>query len=218
MKQKGKKTKTGKPSATVQPTQPVLPSRAKKFVWAVLILIFLWLLLYIGLIAPRTYAPMKFNETPLTVTVSHPDNTAFGDEAELDLIVTNPGDKEFSGALTVIFNSNVAVFPPPSETTTVEIKNLDAKAASTQRVKFALPQQWRFFSGEKIRVALQASTPSPDGAQRYRSTAEAAIKIAPFPYLRTLNSLIFGSAAAMAIAGLLGKIFVKYVLRLEDKG
>ncbi len=245
MKQKGKKTKTGKSSATVQPTQtaspspssvggtaatdssaipakpnkplqitlippesklPVFPSRAKKFVWAVLILIFLWLLLYIGLIAPRAYSPMKFNETPLAVTVAHPDSAAFGDEAELDLIVTNPGDQEFSGALTVIFNSNVAVFPLPSETTTIEIKNLDAKAASTHRVKFALPQQWRFFSGEKIRVGLQASTPSPAGAQRYRSTAEATIKVAPFPYLRTLNSLLFGSAAVMAIAGRRGEM------------
>ncbi len=209
------------PDARIQVTvaqaeQPAKPLNRwlKWLIYAVIILGGCWLGVYGKYIQPRAYSPgIELSGTALSAKLSHPSFVAFGDEAELDVTITNTGDDTFNGFVTLIFNGNVAPLPLPPETTRLEIKDLSGKASATHRVKFALGESPQWFSGESIRIGLQASSAN----QRFNSRGESIIRIAPFPYLRTFSSALSGSAVIIAVAALLWEVVRKRFFGWEAK-
>lgn len=202
------------------------PGNIRKFVWIVGTVAVIWFCLYVFLVAPRNSLQMQFDESPIKVAVSCQKSVAFGDETEMNLTLANDSEKDFSGTVTVILDGDAATFPPPSETTTIKIESLEPHAKSAHRVKFVLPSESKFFPAGYVRASIQVSiarqtTSTETGIQRHRSTNAAAIKLSPIPYLRTVTSLLSFSTIALAVLALigtlLGKIFAKYWLRLEEK-
>jgi hypothetical protein len=101
-----------------------------------------------------------------------------------------------------------------SETTTIKIEKLSPNACVTSRMKFALRQQTRFFSGEVIPTRLLIATDD----RSFQPVAGPPIAVAPLPFLRTINSWLGNSVVAAAIAALLWEIMRKRLLGWEAKG
>ena len=169
-----------------------------------------WLFLWGSYVLPRSYSP-PIDAPPVSVTLVQPAYVAFGDEAGLEVTVTNRGTDPVTGTVTVMFTGPVAARPVPPETTTAKFDGLAGGASVTQRLKFALAQTPAWFSQDTVRLALQVTV----GEQRVRPATELQMLIAPLPYLSTVTSVLFGSAFVSAVAAFLWDIFKKRVLNVE---
>jgi hypothetical protein len=200
----------------VTPEKPPAPLNRlmRSLITGVFLLATLWF--YISFL----YLPLKFpppadaNDASLSIAMAHPAYVAYGDEAEMDLTVTNIGGQSFSGSVTINFPGRVPVRPLVSETTTIKIEKLSPNACVTSRLKFALRQQTRWLSGEMIPTRLLIATDD----RSFQPVAGPQIAVAPLPFLRTINSWLGNSAILGAVAALLWEVVRKRFFGWEAKG
>lgn len=159
---------------------------------------------------PRNYPP-PIDAHPLLVALVLPAYVAFGDEADLEVTVTNGGTDPTTGAVTVSFSGGAAAHPLPAETTTVKLEGLAGGASLTQRLKFSLAQAPTFWSQEVVHLALHVAV----GDQHMRLPVEPQIRLAPVPYLNTISSLLFGSSLVATVSAFFWDIFKKRILGME---
>ncbi len=199
----------------VTPDKPDTPlKRSLLLVIAiVIILTLLWFLLSLRYLALSYPQSTEFNAASLSIAMVHPAYVAYGDDAEMELTVTNRGSQNFTGAVTVSFPGAVPVRPLASETTTMKIEKLASGASATHRLKFALRQQARLFSGEVIPTALQITTDE----RSFQPTPGPQIAIAPLPFLRTINSWLSNSVVVAAVAALIWEVLRKRFFGWEAK-
>ena len=180
---------------------------------SVIVLTLLWFLLSLRYLALSYPQSIEFNAASLSIAMVHPAYVAYGDDAEMELTVTNRASQSFTGAVTVSFPGAVPVRPLASETTTVKIEKLAPGASATHRLKLALRQQARLFSGEVIPTALQIATDE----RSFQPTPGPQIAIAPLPFLRTINSWLSNSVVVAAVAALIWEVLRKRFLGWEAK-
>jgi len=206
----------------VAPEKPSAPlNRSMRFlIISVSLSVFLGALLWLFLCMPYLNLSFpqsaKFGDASLSIALTHPAYVAYGDEAEMELTVTNLGSQSFTGAVTVNFSGAVPVRPLASETTTINIEKLGANASITHRLKFALRQQTQLFSGEVIPTGLQIITDDCS----FQPVAGPQIAVAPLPFLRTINSWLSNYVvvtSVAAVAALLWEVMRKRILGWEAK-
>jgi hypothetical protein len=200
----------------VMPEKPPAPLNRwmRSLIIGVFLIALLWIFLSMRYLALRFPQPAEFNDASLSIALAHPAYVAYGDEAEMELTVTNIGGQSFTGSVTVNFPGGVPVRPLASETATIKIEKLSPNACVTSRMKFALRQQTRFFSGEVIPTRLLIATDD----RSFQPVAGPPIAVAPLPFLRTINSWLGNSVVAAAIAALLWEVMRKRLLGWEAKG
>jgi len=188
----------------VTPEKPPAPlNRSMRFlIIGVFLIALLWLFLWMRYLTLSFPQSAEFNDASLSIALAHPAYVAYGDEAEMELTVTNRGGQSFTGSVTVNFPSGVPVRPLASETTTIKIEKLAANASVTSRLKFALRQQTRFFSGEVIPTRLLFATDDPS----FQPIPGPQIAVAPLPFLRTINSRLSNSVVVAAVADIISTI------------
>ncbi|MBS1791563.1 MAG: hypothetical protein JST85_27890 [Acidobacteria bacterium] len=161
----------------------------------------LWFSLFYTHVIERHYSPwpIQLGGTPLTVTMAYPARSAFGDDNDLDLIVTNSGSASFTGNIVVAMTGAHFL---PNEPGAVEIKNLNSNESKTYRVKFTPLPKAGLYSGGIIGTALQTYA-----GDRLLSVVTAdSLPIARWSYARTLllwlrNSALVGAVALLLNAG-----------------
>jgi hypothetical protein len=200
----------------VTPEKPPAPINRwmRSLIIGVFLIALLWFFLSMRYLALRFPPPAEFNDASLSIALAHPAYVAYGDEAEMELTVANVGGQSFTGSVTVNFPGGVPVRPLASETTTIKVEKLSPNACVTSRLKFALRQQTRLFSGEVIPTRLLIATDD----RSFQPVAGPPIAVAPLPFLRTINSWLGNSVVAAAIAALLWEIMRKRLLGWEAKG
>lgn len=188
-------------------TKPFLPAiwmqRIRKYgvVFAIL-LGMLSIYLWGTYVLPRT-EPLMRQAAPISVVLIRPYYVTFGDEATLELTVSNPNSVPITGTVTAVFSDTIRVRPLPTETTTIKFENLASGASMTQYLNFSMPKDWIFFSHESVRFALQATLDD-----KLVGSANDEIAIAPFPYIATLASPLSVTTILGALFGL-GLDFIK---------
>lgn len=205
----------------VTPEKPAAPlNRSMRFLilgfsLSVFLVALLWLFLCMPYLKP-SFPQSAITDASLSIALTHPAYVAYGDEAEMEVTITNLGDRSFTGAVTVNFSGAVPVRPLASETTTIKVEKLGANASLTHRMKFALRQQTRLFSGEIIPTGLQIITDDCS----FQPVAGPQIAVAPLPFLRTINSWLSNYVvitAVAAVAALLWEVMRKRLLGWEAK-
>lgn len=170
----------------------------------------LFLFLYAYFVLQTEFSsPIEFKG--VSVSLRHSTYVAFGDEAEIDLSVTNSGTQPFSGEVTVVFKGDVGAQPLPSQSTTFKVENLVSGASGSHRLKFALAGKWRRFSEQPVGTAVQVSS----AAVPAQALPGPEIRITPIPFLRTIISLMSNSAIIAALAALLWEVARKRVFGWE---
>jgi hypothetical protein len=172
----------------------------------------IWSLLFYRHVVDRAYSrqPISLTGTPLSVAMAYPARVAFGDEAELDLIVANLGNDSFTGNFVVSLEGAHLL---PNETGAVKVESLSSKESKTYRLKFALLPKASLWSGGAVRTSLQAYS----GNQQLSAVTGAEIPIARLPYARSLILWLRSSALTLAVAALLWEVARKLVFKWEAK-
>ncbi len=171
----------------------------------------LWL--WSTFVFPRTFPP-PIEISPLSITLIQPSYVAVGDDAHLDVTVTNRDSVPITGTLTVVFTGAVSARPVVSDTTTVRFDALASGASLTQRVRFLIAQSPIFFSRDSVQVGVQTTI----GNQNTRRDNQVQIPIAPLPYINTFVTFLSGSGIVVAVASYLWDEFRKRVLGMETRG
>jgi hypothetical protein len=176
------------------------------------VLVVIWSLLFYRYVVERAYSPqpISLSGTPLSVAMAYPARVAFGDEAELDLIVANLGNDSFTGNVVVSFEGAHLL---PNETGAVKVESLSSKESKTYRLKFALLPKASWWSGGAVRTSLQAYS----GNRQLSSVNGADIPIARLPYARTLILWLRNSVLTGAVALLLWEVVRKRFFGWEAK-
>jgi hypothetical protein len=200
----------------VTPEKPPAPLNRlmRSLIIGVFLIALLWLFLWMRYLALSYPQSAEFKDASLSIALAHPAYIAYGDETEMELTVTNIGGQSFTGSVTVNFPGGVPVRPLASETTSIKIEKLSPNACVTSRLKFALRQQTRMFSGEVIPTRLLIATDD----RSFNPVAGPQIAVAPLPFLRTINSLLSNSVVVAAIVALLWEVMRKRLLGWEVKG
>jgi hypothetical protein len=200
----------------VTPEKPPAPLNRwmRSLILGVFLIALLWFFLSARYLALRFPPPAEFNDASLSIALAHPAYVAYGDEAEMELTVANIGGQSFTGSVTVNFPGGVPVRPLASETTTIKIEKLSPNACVTSRLKFALRQQTRLFSGEVIPTRLLIATDD----RSFQPVAGPPIAVAPLPFLRTINSWLGNSVVIAAVVALLWEVMKKRLFGWEAKG
>jgi len=197
-----------------QPARPLNP-RLVRLILFVAAACFVWLALYLKYLQPRTHsAPVALSGSTLVAIVSHPAYIAFGDIAELDLSVTNRGNEPFTGQITLLFQGNIPIQPFPAENTTMKLEPLAAGASATQRIRFSLGQNTRWFLREALRTELRAAS----ATQQFRASIAEPILVAAIPYPRTTHDRLLNSSLSAAVVLLLWEVIRKRFFGWEAKG
>jgi hypothetical protein len=181
--------------------------RLAALIWVSLTGLSLWFLLYRTHALERTHSPKP---TPLTVKVVHPARAAFGDEVEMDVVITNQGADSFTGQVII---SLEAAHPLPNETAAVKLEPLGSRESKTHRLKFELEPKACSLCGGIVRASLQTYS----GAQQLSAVTGAEIPIARLPYARSLILWLRSSALTLAVAALLWEVMRKLVFKWEAK-
>jgi len=199
----------------VTPEKPPAPLNRwmRSLILGVFLIALLWFFLSTRYLALRFPPPAEFNDASLSIALAHPAYVAYGDEAEMELTVANIGGQSFTGSVTVNFPGGIPVRPLASETTTIKIEKLSPNACVTSRLKFALRQQTRLFSGEVIPTRLLIATDD----RSFQPVAGPPIAVAPLPFLRTINSWLGNSVVAAALAALRREVMRKRLVGWEVK-
>ncbi len=175
-------------------------------------LVAIWSSLFYMHVVERHYSPwpIQLGGSPLSVTMAYPAHAAFGDENDLDLIVTNSGPASFTGNIVV---SMTGAHLLPNEPGAVEIKNLNSKESKTYRMKFTPLPKASLYSGGIIGISLQTYA-----GERLLSVVNGDnLPIARWPYARALLLWLRNSALAGAIALLLWEVIRKIFFGWEAK-
>ena len=180
-----------KPEKEPTPLNPLLLG----FTVAAIVLGLLFLFLWGTYVYPRTYPP-SIDVSSLSITLVQPAYVAIGDEAEMDVTVTNRSTDPITGTVAVVFTGSVTVHPVPLESTSFSFENFASGASLTRRIKFSICQAPIFFCQDAIRMELQVTV----GDQCIRLPVEQQIAVAPLPYVKTGISFLFGSAIIAAVA------------------
>lgn len=172
----------------------------------------IWLPGYWYFVVERGYSPqpIALPNTSLSARMAYPARVAFGEEAELDLILTNQGTDIFTGNLVVSLENAHLL---PNETGTLKVENLGSKESRTFRLKFSLLPKPGTFSGGVVRTTLQASS----NTRLLSSTAGDEIPIARLQYARSLILWLRNSAITLAVAALLWEVARKLLFKWEAK-
>lgn len=207
------------PGAKVEVTvvTPNKPPFKLNWQMAMLICVFVvglifWMRLYQTYVLERTHSPqpIPLTGTPLTVKVVHPARVAFGDEVEMDVVITNQGNDSFTGQVTIALE---AAHPLPNETTAVKLENLGSRESKTHRLKFELEPKACSLCGGIVRASLQTYA----GNRQLSSTTGANIPISWLPYARSLILWLRSSVLTGAVALLLWEMTRKLVFKWEAK-
>ena len=198
--------------APPEKTTVKINSRLATLLAAFALSVAIWSSLFYTHVAQRRYSPqpIPLGGTPLSVTMAYPAHAAFGDEDELDLIVTNLGNDSFTGNVVVSFAGAHLL---PNETGAVEIKNLNSKESKTYRLKFALLPKAGLWSGGIVRTSLQTYS----GNRQLSSEKGDDLPIARLPFARRLILWLGNSALTAAVALLLWEVIRKLVFKWEAK-
>lgn len=194
-------------------TNPTGINRSLYTLFVVFTLLFtVWGWLFYSHVVNRRYSPqpIPLGGTPLLVTLAYPARTAFGDENELDVIVTNSGNDNFTGNVVI---SLTGAHLLPNEPGALEIKSLNSKESKTYRLKFALLPKPGAWSGGIIRTSLQTYANN----RLLSSVAGDELPIARLPYARVLILWLRNSALTGAIALLLWEVIRKALFGWEAK-
>ncbi len=172
----------------------------------------LWFLLFLTHVLERTHSPqpIPLAGSPLTVKLIHPARVAFGDEVEMDVVITNQGNDNFTGQVIIALE---AAHPLPNETTAVKLENLGSRESKTHRLKFELEPKACSLCGGIVRASLQAYA----GNRQLSSTIGADIPISWLPYARSLILWLRSSVLTGAVALLLWEVARKLVFKWEAK-
>lgn len=176
-------------------------------IFAVLVSLLIWCFV----LPIEFFSPIEFKDRSLFVSLRHSTYVAFGDEAEIDLSVTNDASESFSGEVTVVFKGDVGAQPLPSESTTFKIENLVSGASGSHRLKFALASKPRWFSGQSVGTAVQVSSATAP----VQALPGPEIRITPIPFMRTIISLLSNSAIVAFLAALLWEVARKRLFGWE---
>lgn len=198
--------------APPEKTQTTISLRLTALLVAFAMLAALWFSLFYTHVIDRRYSPwpIQLGGTPLTVTMAYPARAAFGDDNELDLIVTNAGSASFTGNLVV---SMTGAHLLPNEPGAVEIKNLNSKESKTYRLKFTPLPKSGLYSGGVIGTSLQTYA----GDRLLSVVPGDHLPIARWPYARTLLTWLRNSALVGAVALLLWEVIRKVFFGWEAK-
>ncbi len=172
----------------------------------------IWFLLYQTHVLNRTYSssPIALAGSPLTVKVVHPSRVAFGDEAEMDVVISNQSNDSFTGQVVVSLESAHAL---PNETMAIKLEALGSHESKTHRLKFELEPKACWLCGGIIRTSLLTYADK----RQLSATTGAEIPIARLPFARTLILWLRNSALTVAIAALLWEMARKLVFKWEAK-
>ncbi|MGH9847573.1 MAG: hypothetical protein ACREEM_53465 [Blastocatellia bacterium] len=96
----------------------------------------------------------------------------------------------------------------------MKLEPLAAGASATQRIRFSLGQNTRWFSREAIRLELQAAS----GRQQFHASIPEPILIAAIPAQRTMHDRLINSTFGAAVALLLWEVIRKRFFGWEAKG
>lgn len=184
-------------------------------IWIFFAGLYLWFLLYRMHVLERSHTkPISLAGTPLTVRMVHPARVAYGDESEMDVVITNQGNDSFTGQVIIALE---AAHPLPNETSAVKLETLGHHESKTHRLKFELEPKACQLCGGIARTSLQAYAD-----KRPLPTITAAdVPIARLPYARSmllwLRSSTLTLAAIVAIAALLWEVARKTIFKWEAK-
>lgn len=184
-------------------------------IWVFFVGLYIWFMLYRMHVLERTHSkPISLAGSPLTVRMVHPARVAYGDEVEMDVIITNQGNDSFTGQVIIALE---AAHPLPNETSAIKLEALGHQESKTHRLKFELEPKACQFCGGIARTSLQVYA---DKRQMSAITA-AEIPIARLPYARSmllwLRSSTLTLAAIVAVAALLWEMVRKLVFKWEAK-
>src|SRR5574341_37550 len=181
-------------------------------IWAFFTGLYFWFLLYQKHVLDRTHSPkpIPLAGSPLTVKVVHPARAAFGDEVEMDVVITNQGADSFTGQVIIALE---AAHPLPNETAAVKLEPIGSRESKTHRLKFELEPKACSLCGGIVRASLQTNS----GAQQLSSVTGAEIPIARLPYARSLILWLRSSALTLAVAALLWEVSRRLVFKWEVK-
>ncbi len=181
-------------------------------IWASFTGLSFWFLLYQTHVLNRTHSPfpIALAGSPLTVKMVHPPRVAFGDEVEMDVVISNTANDSFTGQVVISLESAHAL---PNETTAIKLDALGSHESKTHRLKFELEPKACSFCGGIIRASLLTYADK----RQLSATTGAEIPIARLPYARSLILWLRNSALTVAIAALLWEMTRKLVFKWEAK-
>lgn len=198
--------------APAEKTQTTVSLRLRVLLVVFALFAALWFSLFYTHVVERRYSPgpIQLGGTPLSVKMAYPAHSAFGDENELDLIVTNSGNASFTGNIVL---SLAGAHLLPNENGGIEIKNLNSGESKTYRLKFTPLPKTGWYSGGVIRSSLQTF-----GGDRLLSSVYGdELPIARLPFARSLMLWLRNSALTGAIALLLWEVVRKIFFGWEAK-
>lgn len=188
--------KEPKPDATYHikliEAQKSAPQFSVRLRWLMLISIFLamlFMILWGTYVYPQMYPP-SIHSAPVSIMLTFPTYVSIGDEAELDITVTNVSTRTITGTVTVLFEGNAGAIPRPQQLTSVHFEDLAGGTSITQQVGFSIRQPPRFFCRDMVNLALQITI----GNQSVRLPTQSQIAMTPIPYLNKVISWLSGSA------------------------
>ncbi len=184
----------------------------RRFMVAAIVLGFLYLILWGTYVYPRAYPPPT-NFPSLSIALIQPAYVAPGDEADLDVTVTNSSTDPITGTVAVVFEGSAAAHPAPLEEAFISFDGLAGGASLTRRIRFSICQAPTFFCQDMIRLSLQAAV----GGQCVRFPVESQIAVAPVPYIKKVISFLSSSAITAAVATFLWDEIKKRLLGAEGK-
>lgn len=153
---------------------------------AILILI-VGLAMFWNYVKPQVRGEQRYGS--LTVTVSHPQVVAYGDENELEITVFNHGRQPVDETATLIFSDNPAIRFLQDEPTTIKLDKLPSGAGLTQKVKFGL-----LFPDTSTQPIIIGLAFGESGWCRVSS-----MTVTSFWYARTITGWLFNPNVPIAI-------------------
>jgi hypothetical protein len=165
---------------------------------AAIVLGIILLILWGTYVCPRTY-PQPVSVSQLSVALVSPAYVAIGDEAYLDVTVTNTGTTPITGTVAVVFEGSATAHPVPAQKTVINVDDLAGGASVTQRMGFFIYQTPIFFCQDTVRLSLQVTVDN----QCKRVPIRSQISVAPIPHVKEFVSLLSGSAITTAVVTLL---------------
>ncbi|MGH9799845.1 MAG: hypothetical protein ACRD82_05725 [Blastocatellia bacterium] len=184
-------------------------------IWIFFTGLYVWFLLYRMHVMERIYSkPIPLAGSPLVVKMVHPARVAFGDEVEMDAVITNQGNDSFTGQVIISLESAHAL---PNETTAIKLEALGSHETKTHRLKFETEPKACWLCGGIVRTSLLTYA----DRRQLSVTNAAEIPIARLPYARSmllwLRSSTLTLAVIIAIAALLWEMARKLIFKWEAK-
>lgn len=157
------------------------------------VIIFAILILLVGFwmfwsyVRPQVRSEQRFGA--LTITVSHPQIIAYGDENELEITVFNHGRQAADGMATIVFSDNPSLRFLQDEPTIIKLEKLPSGAGLTQKMKFGL-----FFPDTSTQTINLAIGFDDSGWCRISSMSVSGLW-----YARTITGWLFNPNVPIAI-------------------